>query len=70
MSRTLERIGELQEAIVETEAETPAGAAVQLRELQVMLNDLRPRPHSFVDMAEPHRLLASAMDALEPKTDR
>ena len=65
MSRIQRRIAELQGAIIETEAETPAGAAVQLRRLQGMMGDLRPRPHSPVDMAEPHRLLASALAAIE-----
>ncbi|MCH7864254.1 MAG: hypothetical protein IIC56_03430 [Proteobacteria bacterium] len=65
MSRIQGRIAELQQAIIETEAETPAGAAVQLRRLQGMMGDLRPRPHSPVDMAEPHRLLASALAAIE-----
>ena len=66
MSRTRERIAELQQAIVETEAETPAGAAVQLRRLQRMLEHMRPSPCSpFPGMETPRRLLASALAAVE-----
>ena len=70
MSRARERIAELQKAIIETEAESPAGAAVQLRLLQGMMGGLRPRPNSPIDMAEPHRLLASALAALEAMPGR
>ena len=66
MSRIQGRIVELQGAIVETEAKTPAGAAVQLRRIQGMLNLMRPGPNSPLnDMEAPHRLLESALAAIE-----
>ena len=67
MRRIQGRIAELQQAIIETEAETPAGAAVQLRRLQGMMGDLRPCPHSPINMADPYRLLASALAAIEDR---
>ena len=44
-----------------------AGAAVQLRRLQGMIGDLRPCPHSPINMADPYRLLASALAAIEDR---
>ena len=53
----LARIREIQQAIVDTEARTVAGAAVQLRRLEVLLDR--------EDRATAIRLLASALGALE-----
>jgi hypothetical protein len=41
---TLSRIGEIERAIAETQAETLAGAAVQLRRLQVVMDEMRQVP--------------------------
>ena len=56
----LARIRDIQESIVATEAHTVAGAAVQLRRLEVMLDR--------EDRAAAVRLLASALGALEAQS--